>query len=397
MASASEVQRTVQHADGLDRAHPAADQVVREVGRAGEVVGDASQQRSLRGHRFTGNSIPGKILITAESSSRPCPDDEACHEHLVGRRRQRQRKLRRAGGIEHEPEVLDEDVDRRQRGVVPGQHVRHAVLEHPAVACAVRDHLVQVGGVDPLAQAQRHRLRRGGDVHAGEQLVDDLHLAAVAGRLAEPIDPGRHRVERSAGLRIGRGAPRGHHRHKARRGLRRAAGDRRVEVQEALRREPPFQRDRPRRIHRRTHHEEAARLHRRRRAVGPEQHGLGLRGVDHDADDHLAPRRELGRTRAGDAAFGREAAGGLGADVADVDRVAGAPQRLRHAESHGPEADHADWFAHGSRRRVSTWPGRPTGRTPRRSRTSSPPTPAKRPSRPPRRPRGSGPLGSSSA
>ena len=43
---------------------PARTQHAGEVGRAGEVVGDAAeQQRSLL--RFSGSSMPGKILITA--------------------------------------------------------------------------------------------------------------------------------------------------------------------------------------------------------------------------------------------------------------------------------------------------------------------------------------------
>ena len=50
-------------------------------------------------------------------------------------------------------------------------------------------------GVHAFAQAQRHRLGGGGDVHAGQQLVDDLHLAAGAGAVAQPVDLGGHRVE----------------------------------------------------------------------------------------------------------------------------------------------------------------------------------------------------------
>ena len=139
----------------------------------------------------SGSSMPGKILITALSSSLAKPAVEACMNIWCAVRRERQRKLAGARRVEHQAEVLDEDVDRRQRRVVAGQHVRHAVLEHPAVAGAVRDDLVQRRGVDAFAQAQRHRLGGGGDVHAGQQLVDDLHLAAGAGAVAEPVDLGR--------------------------------------------------------------------------------------------------------------------------------------------------------------------------------------------------------------
>jgi uncharacterized protein (DUF934 family) len=61
----------------------------------------------------------------------------------------------------------------------------HAVLEHPAVAGAVGDDLVQRGRVHAFAQAQRHRFGGHGNVHAGQQLVDDLDLAARAGAVAQ--------------------------------------------------------------------------------------------------------------------------------------------------------------------------------------------------------------------
>ena len=55
-------------------------------------------------------------------------------------------------------------------------------------------------GVDAFAQAQRHRLGGGGDVHAGEQLVDDLHLAAGAGAVAQPVDLAGHRLEHGSAM-----------------------------------------------------------------------------------------------------------------------------------------------------------------------------------------------------
>ena len=184
---------------------------------------------------WAGSSMPGKILITALSSSLAIAGGGGLHEHLVRGGRQRQRKFAGARGVEHQAQVLDEDVDRRQRRVVARQHMGHAVLEHPAVAGAVGDDLVQRLGRHAFAQAQRHRLGGGGDVHAGQQLVDDLHLAAGAGAVAQPVDLAGHRVEQRAGLGIGLGPGRGHHRHLAAGGLGGAAGDRRVDVEDALR------------------------------------------------------------------------------------------------------------------------------------------------------------------
>ncbi len=91
------VQWRVRHADRLHRAHPAAHQVVGEIGRSGKVIGNAAKQQPLHSSSlmyvspnhpchpcssvvpgFRGSSIPGNVLITAASSSRPCPAALAC-------------------------------------------------------------------------------------------------------------------------------------------------------------------------------------------------------------------------------------------------------------------------------------------------------------------------------
>ncbi|KAG1391958.1 hypothetical protein G6F59_014746 [Rhizopus arrhizus] len=146
------------------------------------------------------------------------------HEHLMRGRCQRQRELGVPGGVQHQPQVLDEDVPGGQRRVVARQHMRHAVLEHPAVARAVRDDLVQGVRVHAFAQAQRHRLGGGRDVHASQQLVDDLDLAARTGAVAQALDLAGHRFQHRAAGRVGGGATGGHHRHLAGSGLGRAPG-----------------------------------------------------------------------------------------------------------------------------------------------------------------------------
>ena len=59
--------RLGRHADRLHHAHAGAHEVVGEVGGAGEVVGDAAEFQ--RHAFFSGSVMPGKILITALSSS----------------------------------------------------------------------------------------------------------------------------------------------------------------------------------------------------------------------------------------------------------------------------------------------------------------------------------------
>src|SRR3546814_14718424 len=75
---------------------------------------------------------------------------------------------------------LDEDVDGALRGVIAVEDVRYPVVEHPRGAGRVGDHLVQRLRIDAGADTEGHRLGRGGDVHAGEELVDGLHRRADA-------------------------------------------------------------------------------------------------------------------------------------------------------------------------------------------------------------------------
>ena len=224
--------------------------------------------------------------------------------------------------------------------------MRHAVFEHPAVARAVRDHVVERLRIDPFAQAERHRFGCRRDVHAREQLVDHLDLAAGAGLVVELVDLGRHRVQKRVGNRIGFGAAGRHHRDLAGCRARRAAGDRRVQVQEARVRELRLDLFRPVRVHRRAHHEHAAGLHCVRHAaavaLAAPEHGLGLLGV-HDHRDHdVARGADLVQAVAGDPAVFGERARRIGPQVEHLDRMARAPQRLRHAAAHCAEADQAD-------------------------------------------------------
>ncbi|OMP13261.1 hypothetical protein COLO4_01989 [Corchorus olitorius] len=206
--------------------------------------------------------------------------------------RQRQRKLGRARGIEHQAQILDEDVDGGQRRVVARQHVGHAT--------------------------QGHGFGGGGDVHAGQQLVDDLDLAARARLVAQAIDLAGHGVEHMARRRICLGRGRGHHRHLARGSLGRPAGDGAIHIQNALLRETRLQRNRPVRVDRGTHDERAARSHGGRCTGLSEQHSFG----------HAAFLGEIRR--------------GTVARVAGMHGIAVIAQGLGNAQAHGAEPDHAD-------------------------------------------------------
>ncbi len=115
--------------------------------------------------------MPGKIFTTAASSSRPWPRRSRHQEHLVPRGREGQRELVALAGFQHDTEIFDEDVHCRAWRVIAIEDVRHAVLEHPGRAGAVRDHFVEHAGIGTGLDAQSHRLCGGRDMHARQQLL----------------------------------------------------------------------------------------------------------------------------------------------------------------------------------------------------------------------------------
>ncbi len=125
--------------------------------------------------------------------------------------------------IEHDAQVFHKNIHGRQRRVVTLQDVRHAVLKHPGTAGAVRNDFVQGIRIAAGTQAQRHRFGGGGDVHAGQQLVDHLDLRALPRLLAQTVQFGADGIENAGAdvKRIGRAGR--HHRHFAGSRLGRAA------------------------------------------------------------------------------------------------------------------------------------------------------------------------------
>src|ERR1019366_8788088 len=64
-----------------------------------------AMESALRGQRDAGEDLDHRRIVLAREAGR-----RGLHEHLVRGGRQRQRKLAGARGIEHQAEVLDEDV-----------------------------------------------------------------------------------------------------------------------------------------------------------------------------------------------------------------------------------------------------------------------------------------------
>src|SRR3546814_17753196 len=99
---------------------------------------------------------------------------------------------------------LDEDVDGALRGVIAVEDVRYPVVEHPRGAGRVGDHLVQRLRIDAGADTEGHRLGRGGDVHAAEELVYGLQRPADAVPVSGPVALGAARVPHARVGAVGR-------------------------------------------------------------------------------------------------------------------------------------------------------------------------------------------------
>jgi hypothetical protein len=106
-------------------------------------------------------------------------------ELLVRSGCQRQSHLAGASGIQHEVEVLDKDVDGAGHHAVVLNHAWAAVLQHPARSGRASQDLERPGGVDTGLLRERETLRGDRNVHAREQLIDNLHRGALAGPFAE--------------------------------------------------------------------------------------------------------------------------------------------------------------------------------------------------------------------
>ena len=208
----------------------------------------------------------------------------------------------------------------------------------------LRDHLVERLRVDALAHAERHRLGGGGDVHAGEQLVDDLDLGAGAGAVAEPVDLARpSRPARPRTWRRPRGAPEAIIVISPARRLGGAAGHRRVDIQQPALGQP------------------------RARARSAQSGSTVAHSDEHAARAHAPrPRRRSPNSTSSvcaalttsDTTTSQAAASSAGvaqamppsaANAASTSRAhrrrgceTGAQQRARHAHAHRAQADHAD-------------------------------------------------------
>jgi hypothetical protein len=161
-----------------------------------------------------------------------------------------------ACGVQHDAQVLDEDVDRRQRRVVAGQDVRHAVLEHPAVAGELVITSYSCAGSAPARMPRAMASQAAAMCTPASSWLTIFTVAAGAGAVAQAVDLAGHGIQQPACGGKGLGPARGHHRHLAVGGLGGAAGQsaRRHQMQ-ALAVQALLQRGRPVRVDGGAHHE----------------------------------------------------------------------------------------------------------------------------------------------
>jgi hypothetical protein len=171
-----------------------------------------------------------------------------------------------------------------------------------------------------------------------------------AGRIAQLVKLGRHRVERGPRLGEGRRAAGREDGEFALRGALRAAADRCVEIETAARFQPLGKHARHIGIHRGGRDKHRAVRHGGSCAVLAEQDRFGLRGIDHDRHDDGGICGGLRRCGRAASACLNETLHRVGTDVAADNLEASPQQRRRHAEAHRPQTDDGDARARRRRR-----------------------------------------------
>ena len=199
----------------------------------------------------------------------------------------------------HQSHVLDEDVQRAAgRLELALDHPGPPVVEHEGRRGALPQHPPALRRGQAERLRERQGLGGGGDVHAAQQLVDELHPLAIAGGRPDHGSAARQRGQHRLGPRH-RLLRAGHHDQQvAGGGPRRAPGHRGVDHGHAPRGETVRGGDDRLGPDRRHDHHDAPGRQRAGRPAGREQRLLGLLGRgDHDHGQIRAADRGGHRAR----------------------------------------------------------------------------------------------------
>ena len=259
----------------------------------------------------------------------------------MGEGGERQAHFGAAAGVEHEAKVLDEDVDRAGHGRVVVDHARAAVFQHPRRSATARQERQGLFRIDALSLGEGEALGSNGDMHAAQQLVDDLHRRALSGRFAEMKQIAAESAQRR--LLGSKDSPRcrGHDGQRARIHPGDPARDRRIDEAAARRRHALGHGGDTRR--RAGGHDDDGRIGGEScNTAHVEQHVVGLIGVDgHDDQGARTPAGVCDRRRCvttgGDEPLHR-----LGLHVVADHPALGLDEAARHGGAHGAEADEGD-------------------------------------------------------
>ena len=267
-------------------------------------------------------------------------------EHLVRGRRQRRGLAVQSPLVEHDAEILDENVHRARHRRVVMHHLRPAIAPHPGVAGGNGDDLVHGLQRQPRSLGDVHRFRGRRDVHAAQELVDHLRRRAQAGLLTHMEDAlGGGLQHRQRALQVGlRAGTHDRQRRVAR--ANHAARDRRVEHRQAAVGQACRQARRLGRWLGACSHDE--RVPRQRffgatPAIGiAEQHAFGLIAVHDHQPQQVNVSRHVGQRLGDFAARGSQIRQRLRLQVEAAHRVARLDDVGRHGLTHRAQTNDAD-------------------------------------------------------
>ena len=216
----------------------------------------------------------------------------------------------------------------------------HAVLKHPRITGGMGYDVVHQIERNTRLRRQRHRLCPGGNMHPGEQLVDNFHRRALTNLCATAINLARgsiqHRLQ--AGKRLITAGS--HHRHLTSSRFRRPTGYRRVQHDETTCGKCFAKTFGILCCNRRRHHHRRAGFQLVGERTVAKQHRFHLLGIDHQQHHRVQlAGKTFGRRRDRFRARCLQSGKRLRIQIHAIRLKPGAYARLRHAHPHRAQAD----------------------------------------------------------
>ena len=177
-------------------------------------------------------------------------------------------------------------------------------------------------------------------MHAGQQLMHDLHRGADADFRTQPPDFGGDGIQHRRGLGKGSFTARTHHRHFTRTGLDRATRHWRVQIEQARSISLGCKGTRRIRRHGGGGDNHTALRQAWCRAIGAEDSGFSLCGIHHQHHERFRSRRQFAGFRNGSTTSSHEFIPRCGAGIAPRHLHPRAQQAERRAHAHAAQTNH---------------------------------------------------------